>query len=373
MRCGSIQKMHTHIILGNDGGVAISKDRGATWRFVENIPVAQFYHVNVDMDMPYNVYGGMQDNGSWRGPSQFGKMAEFEINTGKKLVLVMVLILHLHPKNSRKGYSMSQEGYLMRWDLNTGERKSIRPAGPDDVPLRFNWNAGFAQDPFEADTIYYGSQFLHKSTNRGENWTIISPDLTTNNPEWQKQVQSGGLTPDVTGAENFTTIIAIAPSPKQKDVIWVGTDDGRIHITRDGGKSGKALRKMLKVSLQTHGFRTLEPSTYDASSAFVVFDNHRRSDWTPYVYFTSDYGKSWKSLATKELWGYCFSIEQDPVKPGLLFLGTEFGLYVTLDAGKKWFKWKHGFPTVSAMDLVIHPRDHDLVIGTHGRAAICTG
>ena len=359
----------SHIILGNDGGVAISQDRGATWRFVENLPLAQFYHINVDMDIPYNVYGGMQDNGSWRGPSRVWENGGIRNQHWEEVGFGDGFDTSPHPKNSKTGYSMSQEGYLMRWDLNTGERKSLRPAGPDDVPLRFNWNTGFGQDPFEPDTIYYGSQFVHKSTNRGDSWTIISPDLTTNNPEWQKQDQSGGLTPDVTGAENFTTIIAVAPSPKQKGVIWIGTDDGRIHVTRDGGKTWKSVEKNVKGVPANTWVPHIEPSTHDASSAFVVFDNHRRSDWTPYVYSTSDYGESWKSLATKDLWGYCLSIEQDPVKPELMFLGTEFGLYATLDAGKKWFKWNHGFPTVSAMDLVIHPRDHDLVIATHGRAA----
>jgi leukotriene A-4 hydrolase/aminopeptidase len=359
----------THIILGNDGGVAISNDRGVTWRFVENLPVAQFYHINVDMDTPYNIYGGMQDNGSWRGPSRVWENGGIRNHHWDEVGFGDGFDTSPHPKNSRQGYSMSQEGYLMRWDLGTGERKSIRPAGPDNVKLRFNWNTGFAQDPFEADTIYYGSQFIHKSTNRGDNWTIISPDLTSNNPEWQKQDESGGLTLDVTGAENFTTIISIAPSRKQKDVIWVGTDDGRIHVTRDGGKSWESVEKNVKGVPANTWVPHIEPSTYDASSAFVVFDNHRRSDWTPYVYFTSDYGKSWKSLGTKDLWGYCLSIKQDPVKPELIFLGTEFGLYVTLDGGKKWYKWKHGIPTVSSMDLAIHPRDYDLIVATHGRSA----
>ncbi len=359
----------THIVLGNDGGVAISQDRGETWRFVGNLALAQFYHIKVDMDQPYNVYGGMQDNGSWRGPSQIWENAGVRNQHWEEVGFGDGFDTSPDPKDSMQGYAMSQEGYLIRWNLRTGERKSIRPAGPDDVPLRFNWNAGFAQDPFDPSTIYYGSQFLHKSTNRGESWTIISPDLTTNNPEWQKQAESGGLTPDVTGAENFTTIVAVTPSPKQKDLIWVGTDDGRIHITRDGGKTWDSVEKNVKGVPANTWVPHIEPSKYDASSAFVVFDDHRRSNWTPYVYFTSDFGKSWKSLATKDIRGYCLSIEQDPVKPELIFLGTEFGLYVTFDGGKKWIKWTHGFPTVSTMDLEIHPRDHDLVIGTHGRAA----
>lgn len=359
----------THLIIGNDGGVAISQDRGATWRFVGNLPFGQFYHINVDMDQPYNIYGGMQDNGSWRGPSQIWENAGVRNQHWEEVGFGDGFDTSPDPEDSMKGYSMSQEGYLLRWNLQTGERKSIRPAGPDDTPLRFNWNAGFAQDPFDAATIYYGSQFLHKSTDRGETWKIISPDLTSNNKEWQKQLESGGLTPDVSGAENYTTIIAIAPSPKQKDVIWVGTDDGRVHVTRDGGKNWESVEKNVKGVPANTWVPQIRASRYDAGSAFVVFDDHRRSNWTPYAYFTSDYGKTWKSIVTKDIRGYCLSIEQDPVKPDILFLGTEFGLYVTLDDGKKWFRWTAGFPTVSTMDLEIHPRDEDLVIATHGRAA----
>jgi photosystem II stability/assembly factor-like uncharacterized protein len=265
------------------------------------------------------------------------------------------------------GYSMSQEGYLMRWNVNTGERKDIRPPEPDGQKLRFNWNAGLAVDP-EDGTIYYGSQYVHKSTDHGDSWTIISPDLTTNKPEWQKQAQSGGLTLDVTGAENFTTIISIAISPKDRNTIWVGTDDGRLHVTHDGGQNWTSVEKNVKGVPANTWIPHIEPSKHDVNSAFVVFDDHRRSNWTPYVYETNDSGKSWKSLATKDLWGYALAITQDAVQKDLLFLGTEFGLYVSLNGGKKWMKWTHGFPTVSTMDLTIHPREHDLVIATHGRS-----
>ncbi len=359
----------THILAGNDGGVVMSRDRGKTWQFVANLPLAQYYHIRVDMDTPYHIYGGMQDNGSWRGPSTVWENGGIRNHHWEEVGFGDGFDTSTVPGDSLVGYAMSQEGYLNRWNLRTGQRKSIRPSPPTGTELRFNWNAGFAQDPFDADTIYFGSQFVHKSTDRGETWTVISDDLTTNNPDWQKQAESGGLTPDVTGAENFTSIIAIAPSPVQAGVIWVGTDDGRLHLTRDAGQSWQSVEANLKGVPANTWIPHIEPSKFDPATAFVVYDDHRRSNWTPYVYRTTNFGRSWTSLATDDLRGYALAIAQDPVQKDLLFLGTEFGLYVTLDRGRHWFKWTHGFPTVSAMDLVVHPREHDLVIGTHGRAA----
>ena len=354
--------------IGNDGGVAISRDRGRTAAFVTTLPLAQFYHVAVDMEQPYNVYGGLQDNGSWRGPNtvwQFGGIRSHEwlaVGGGDGFDT------RPDPEDANIVYAMWQGGNLGRGDLRTGEQRQIKPSPPDGVKLRFNWNAGFATDPFAKGTLYLGSQFLHKSPDRGETWTAISPDLTTNNPEWQKQDTSGGLTSDVSNAENFTTIVAVAPSPLQQGVIWVGTDDGRLHVTRDGGKSWSSVEKNVPGVPANTWIPHITPSKFDPASAFVVFDNHRRSDWTPYVYRTDDWGRTWKSLATKEIKGYAHIVEQDPKARDLLFLGTEFGLWFSLDGGGKWMKWTHGVPTVPVLDLVIHPRDLDLVIATHGRA-----
>ncbi|UCC72802.1 MAG: hypothetical protein JSV86_21010 [Gemmatimonadota bacterium] len=359
----------SHIYEGNDGGVYVSNDHGETWRFVSNMPLAQYYHVNVDMATPYNVYGGLQDNGSWRGPSQVWENGGIrnhhwdEVGFGDGFATLAV------PGDAMVGYAMSQEGFLNRWDLRTGERKDIRPDAPEPFELRFNWNAGIAIDPFDPNTVYYGSQFVHKSADLGETWEIISPDLTTNNPEWQKQRESGGLTYDVTGAENFTTIMTIAPSPLERGVIWVGTDDGRVQVTRDGGASWESVEGRVRGVPANTWVPHIEPSKYDAGTAYVVFDNHRRGDFEPYAYVATDYGRSWRSLVTDEIWGYALVIEQDPVGEDLLFLGTEFGLYVTLNGGRDWMEWTHGFPTASAMALVVHPREHDLVIGTHGRSA----
>lgn len=357
-----------HLIVGNDGGVAVSYNRGGSWRFVPNLPLAQFYHVNVDMDTPYHVYGGLQDNGSWRGPSAVWENGGIRNHHWQEVGFGDGFDVLPDPEDSLRGYSMSQGGYLRRWNLRTGELKDIRPAGPPGVRLRFNWNAPLAQDPFDPATIYYGSQFVHRSRDRGNSWEIISPDLTSNRPEWQKQRASGGLTPDVTGAENYTTTLTIAPSPLAKGTLWVGTDDGRIHVTRDGGATWRSVEGNVKGVPPHTVIPHIEASKHAPGRAYVVFDDHRRSNWTPYVFVTHDWGATWKSLATPTLWGYCLVIEEDPVDPRLLFLGTEFGLYVSQDGGGSWWRFTHGLPTVSVMDLVVHPREHDLVIATHGRS-----
>jgi hypothetical protein len=254
-------------------------------------------------------------------------------------------------------------------------KKAVK-ATDSDVPHRFNWNSGFAIDPFDSKTIYSGSQFVHKSNDRGNSWTIISPDLTTNDPEKQLQPQTGGLTKDVTAAENHCSILSIAPSAVEKGVIWVGTDDGNVQLTRDGGKSWKlvsgSLHKGAKnaknpVVPKSTWVPHVEASRHNAATAYVVLDDHRRSNWTTFVFVTRDYGNTWQSIATPDIDGFAHVIREDPVNKDLLFVGTEMGLFITLDGGKKWAKFTHGFPTVPINDMVIHPRENDLVIGTHGR------
>jgi hypothetical protein len=257
----------------------------------------------------------------------------------------------------------------MRWNVTTGERRNVKPEAAGGTKLRFNWNAALAVDPFEPATVYLGSQFVHRSKDRGETWETLSPDLTTNDPAWQKQETSGGLTLDVTAAENYTTLVTIAPSPAAKGTIWTGSDDGRIHVTRDGGASWTSVEKALPAGAPKNAHvAAIEPSRHDAGTAFAVLDNHRWGDFAPYTYRTDDYGKTWRSLATPAVKGYALAIVQDPVKKDLLFLGTETGLYVSLDGGRGWLHLRKSIPTASVMDLVIHPRDGDLVIATHGRA-----
>ncbi|MFN7989443.1 MAG: hypothetical protein U0529_18345 [Thermoanaerobaculia bacterium] len=357
------------MFLGNDGGMYESRDRGETFRFVGTLPVAQYYHVAVDGETPYNVYGGLQDNNSWRGPSSVWQRGGIRMHHWKAVGGGDGFETLPDPQDPTKGYSLSQGGNLMRWDVVTGERRDAKPQAPAGTKLRFNWNAALAVDPFDPATVYLGSQFVHRSKDRGETWETVSPDLTTNNPEWQKQEKSGGITLDVTAAENYTTLVTIAPSPVAKGTLWAGSDDGRIHVTRDAGATWASVEKALPAGAPKNAHvAAIEPSRHDAATAFAVLDDHRWGDFAPYVYRTDDFGKTWRSLVTPAVKGYALAIVQDPVKKELLFLGTETGLYASLDGGKAWIPLRKAIPTASVMDLVIHPKEGDLVIATHGRA-----
>ena len=357
---------------GNDGGLNITRDGGASWRFVGNIPVGQFYHISVDNEYPYNVYGGMQDNGSWRGPAYVWKAQGIRNSYWQEIAFGDGFDVVPDKDNSRFGYAMSQQGNVSRYDWKTGNNYGVRPTHPDpDMKLRFNWNAAIGQDPFDNSTVYFGSQFVHKSTDKGLTWEVISPDLTTNDPEKQKQGESGGLTLDATGAENHCTLLVIEPSPLQKDLLWTGSDDGRVHISRDGGKSWEEVTKNLKQLPEGSWIAQIKASNKEAGTAFLVANDYRRFNYTPYVYKTTNYGKNWERIVDeKDVFGYTLSIIEDIESERLLFLGTDDGLYYSLNKGESWTKFDSKvFPTVSTKDLVIHPREHDLVIGTFGRAA----
>jgi len=358
---------------GNDGGMNITHDYGKTWRFVENIPVGQFYHINVDMDYPYNVYGGLQDNGSWVGPAYVWKDDGIRNSYWQPVMFGDGFDVMPDPDDNRYGYAMSQGGYLGRYDRKTGYNKNIRPTHPDPkMKVRFNWNSALAQDPFDNSTIYYGSQFVHQSTDKGSTWEIISGDLTTNDPEKQKQYESGGLTMDATGAENHCTILAISPSKREKGLIWVGTDDGQVQLTRDGGKTWTNVTSKIAGMPKGSWIPQINASTYQAGEVFVVVNNYRQFDFKPYLFHSKDYGQTWENLINGSQVGennYALAVAQDVVEPKLIFLGTENGLFVSLDEGKTYTKWTSGFPAgLSTMDLAIHPREYDLAIGTFGRA-----
>lgn len=360
------------MIVGNDGGVVVSYNRGKSWRFVENLPIGQFYHISFDMATPYNVYGGLQDNGSWMGPGYVLKERAIYNYLWKTVGGGDGFDTEPDPEKPGAGYGMSQGGSLYYFDTATGTSRSIVPT-ESDVKHRYNWNAGFAVDPFHPATIYLGSQFVHRSKNKGKTWEIISPDLTTNNPEKEKQAESGGLTLDVTNAENHCTILCIAPSPVKEGVIWVTTDDGNVQLTRDNGQTWQLVSK--KITSGKKGMAPpatwsphIEASKFYAATAYVVFDDHRRANWTPYLFVTHDYGKSWQSLVTPEIDGFIHVIEEDPVDKNLLFLGTEFGMYVSFNGGGNWMKWTQGLPTVPVRDIAVQPRENDLIIATHGRS-----
>ncbi|GAB1309501.1 hypothetical protein KH5_21840 [Urechidicola sp. KH5] len=359
------------MIDGNDGGLNITKDGGKTWRFIGNIPVAQFYHINIDNEYPYNVYGGMQDNGSWRGPAHVWKAQGIRNSYWQEISFGDGFDVIPDRDNSRYGWSMSQQGYVVRYDHKTGNNYSVKPNHPDpNIKLRFNWNSAINIHPQNNSTIYFGSQFVHKSTDKGETWTIISPDLTSNDPEKQMQHESGGLTMDATGAENHCSILVIEPSPIESNMLWVGTDDGKVHITQNEGGNWKEVTKNIKGLPEGAWVTQIKASNKNKGEALLVANDYRRFNYEAYVFRTKNYGKSWERLVDSEdVESFALSIIEDPIASNLMFLGTDDGLYMTLNAGETWQKWTEGFPTVPVKDLVIHPREHDLVIGTFGRAA----
>jgi len=359
------------ILDGNDGGIGFTRDRGVSWNFNENLPVGQFYHVNVDNEIPYNVMGGMQDNGTWHGPAytwtNSGIRNYFWNNVGGGDGFDAMP----DPANADWVYSMSQGGALGKINYKTGERWMLKPPGLDTATkLRFNWNAAIAQDPFDKATIYYGSQYVHKSTDRGASWSVISGDLTTNDPRKIDQSDNGGLTLDITGAENHCTILAIEPSPIEQGVIWVGTDDGNLQLTRDAGKSWTSFRGKIPGMPTGCWIPQVRSSRYNAGEALVIANDYRRGDFKPYIFRTKDFGKTWTNiLANKNVDGYALCAIQDPVQSNLLFVGTEAGLWVSFDDGERFMHWKNAdYPAVSTYDMAIQEREADLVIATFGRA-----
>ncbi len=359
------------IIDGNDGGLNITHDRGRTWHFAENLPVGQFYHVNVDGDTPYNVYGGLQDNGSWVGPSSVWKAGGIRNGDWRELLFGDGFDMMPRPSNNRFVYAASQGGHVNYVDKLTGETRSVQPVSPDPkTKLRFNWNAAMAQDPFADCGVYYGSQFLHKTSDCGSSWQIISPDLTTNDTSKLHQDQSGGLTPDATSAENHCTIISITPSAIDPGEVWVGTDDGRLSLTTDGGKSWVDLIQNMKDFPKNGWIPHIEVSSKRRGEAWVSVNNYRQGDWKPYLFHTTDHGRKWENLASpREIGSYVLCCVADPEVPSLLFLGADDGLYFSLNAGENWQKWtSEDFPSVNVMDMKIKQPEGDLVMGTFGRA-----
>jgi photosystem II stability/assembly factor-like uncharacterized protein len=358
------------VFSGDDGGMWYSYNGGSKWWKADNLPVSQFYHVSLDDNDPYRVYGGLQDNSSWVGESQYpggiGNAQWENMFNGDGFWMFQ------DPADPDYIYAEFQGGLMGRINRHTHEARTIQPTPDFKEKLRFNWNTPIALSPNEKGTIYIGAQFLFRSRDHGQNWERISPDLTTNDPEKQKQEQSGGVTVDNSSAEMHTTIYSISESPKEKSLIWVGTDDGNLQLTRDGGKTWSNVVGNVPGLPKNSWVSWVQASTFDAATAFAAFDRHTFGDMAPYVFRTTDYGKTWTPLVTpqdlKGVRGYAHVIKEDAVSPNLLFLGTEFGLWISIDGGKGWaqFKGSH-FPAVAVRDLAIHPRDNDLVLATHGR------
>ncbi|MBI4540186.1 MAG: exo-alpha-sialidase [Gemmatimonadetes bacterium] len=354
------------LVLGTDGGVYVSRDRGAHWRHVKALPISQFYEVAYDMEQPYNVYGGLQDNGSWMGPSR----AVGGIQNRHWRNIGFGDGFHAYPDLADPdiAYVEFQGGNLLRVRKSTGETKDIKPYPRDGEPeLRFNWNTPVHLSAGRPGTLYLGAQFLFRSRDRGESWERLSPDLTTNDPAKQRQKESGGLTIDNSTAENHTTIYTISEAPRNADVIWVGTDDGNLQVTRDGGGTWKNVVDNVPGLPPNLWVSHVEAGRLAEGIAYAAFDGHYAGDMRTYVYRTADFGERWEPLATAALEGYAHVIREDPVSPDLLFLGTELGLFISLDRGRSWARFEGKLPRVAVRDLQIHPREHDLAIATHGR------
>ena len=358
-----------HVIAGDDGGVWYSYDGGNTWWKGNNLPISQFYHVSADNADPYHVFGGLQDNSVWIGDSQYpggitnGRWENIFGGDG--------FWVFPDPADANYVYAESQGGEIGRVNRFTLEARLIKPQpNYGEGKLRFNWNTPIHMSPNEKGTIYIGAQFLFRSRDHGQSWDRISPDLTTNDPQKQKQEESGGVTVDNSYAEMHTTIYSISESPRDGQTIWVGTDDGNLQLTRDGAKSWTNVVGNIPNLPKASWVSWVEASLYDAGTAYATFDRHTFGDMGPHVFKTTDYGKTWTPIVVADsgVRGYAHVIKEDSLVPNLLFLGTEFGLWISLDSGKHWAQYKgHEFPNVAVRDIVVHPRESDLVVATHGR------
>jgi hypothetical protein len=368
-----------HVIIGNDGGLATSYDMSRTWQFIENVPVGLFYHVGFDMETPYNVCGGMQDNYDWCGPSA-SRMNRgifnydwFQILGGDGFVAIPDL------RDSRIIYTESQDGNMVRRNKVTGESKSIRPT-PQNVgnatageAYRFHWDTPLMLSPNDPGVLLAAANRVFRSTDRGDSWTAISPDLTKN--EKRDDIVTMGLKgSDIAisrndGISQWPTIVALSESPKQKGVFYTGTDDGTVSMSKDNGATWQNITKNLPGFPAGHAFVSeVVPSRFESGTVYITVDNHRLNDYAPYVWMSTDFGASFKPITVGLIGEVVKTLTEDTRNPDVLYVGTETGIFLTLDRGKTWKRLKANFPTVRVDELTIHPRDNALLVATHGRA-----
>ncbi len=358
--------------LGTDGGVYMSLDRGNSWLFLNSIPVSQFYHVATDLKSPYNVYGGLQDNGSWMAPS----VAPGEVENGDWEVLYGGDGFWVQPslENENIVFAEYQGGNMVKVNTKTMQSVGIKPFPlSGEEKLRWNWNTPLVASPTNKKTLYTGAQYLYKTQNEGQTWKQISPDLTTNDKNKLKQEESGGLSVDNTSAENHCTIFTIAESPLDENVVWVGTDDGNLQYTTDGGKTwNNVTANYSKTGIPVGTWvSSIEPSRFDKNTVYATFDNHMYGDTKTYIARSNDMGKSWTLFNSSSFKGFAHKLKEDLVSKDLLFAGTEMGLYTSTNGGADWVLFKSKIPEYAMVrDIVIQPQTNDLVLATHGRGVL---
>ncbi len=365
-----------HMILGGDGGIAMTYDGARSWDYVNNVPIAQYYEIAFDMQKPYHLCGGLQDNNSWCGPSATTTPRGISNDEWITVGGGDGFYSQVDPTDANIVYAESQDGNLLRRDLRTGESRSIRPLEENDkaARYRFQWNSPVLISSHDPKTLYYGGNHLFKSTDRGDSWERLGPDLTSG-IERDKQPILGKVPDKDTlsrhdGVQQFPCITSLSESPLRAGLIWVGTDDGNVQVTRDGGKTWtNVVAKIAGVRKGAYVSRVVA-SPHDEGIAYVAFDNHRSDDYSVYLYMTTNYGDAWTRITTgiPDEAGTVHVIREDPKNRNLLFAGTEFGLFVSFDRGTSWQRMKNGLPTVPVDDIQIHPRDHDLILATHGRS-----
>jgi photosystem II stability/assembly factor-like uncharacterized protein len=358
-----------HMIAGSDGGIYISHDRGKNWDYINNIPIAQFYEIGLDMQKPYHLCGGLQDNNVWCGPSAtfdtrgIANSDWFTVGGGDGFYA------QIDPTDPNTVYAESQDGNLLRRNLKTHESRSIRPPAAEGERLRFQWSSPLVVSAFDNKTIYYGGNYLFKSTDRGDSWTRLGGDLTTNQDRDKLPIM--GRVPDKNtmsrhdGVQAWPAITTISESTLSRDLLYAGTDDGNLQVTRDGGKTWKNVSPKKGIYVTR-----IIASRFNEGTAYATLDGHRSNDFGVYVFMTSDYGQTWKPIRNglADDAGTVHVIREHYRNPKLLFLGTERGLYVSNDQGGHWTRLKLNLPTVPVDDIAIHPRENDLVLATHGRS-----
>ncbi|MGB7296546.1 MAG: hypothetical protein WBC70_13240 [Candidatus Aminicenantales bacterium] len=362
-----------HLVVGSDGGIHISHDRGQTWDFVNTLPLAQFYEVGFDMRRPYYVYGGLQDNGSWGGPSATWTSTGITNDEWFRIGGGDGFYTRVDPEDHNTIYAESQDGYFFRFDLRSGESKSIRPEPADEKEIyRFNWNSPILVSPHNSKKILYGGNKLFISRDRGDNWEETI-DLTGRTDRDKLPIM--GVAPDANtlsrhdGVSHYGTITTIAESPLREGLLYVGTDDGLVQVSGDDGKSWKNVTPPATIVPKTTYVTRLEASRFSEGRVYASFDGHRGNDFKPYVLVSEDFGAHWKSLSSGlPEFGTVSVVREDLSNPGLLFIGTERGAYFSVDRGASWVRFKSNLPMVPVDDIAIHPRENDLIFGTHGRS-----